>query len=42
MDIENLNAAIAILERHDVIKESAGKYRIIVELFRRWTISVIS
>ncbi|MEM7556558.1 MAG: ATP-binding protein [Cyanobacteria bacterium P01_A01_bin.84] len=33
---EQINAAIATLERHDVIQELEGNYRIIVELFRRW------
>ena len=42
LDTETLTAAIEILNRHDVIKESNGKYCIIVELFRRWVLTVIS
>ncbi|MEM9272575.1 MAG: ATP-binding protein [Cyanobacteria bacterium P01_F01_bin.143] len=40
LDTEDLGAAIAILERHDVIKERNGQYCIIVELFRRWALTV--
>ena len=40
LDDKTLTAAIEILERHDVIKESDRKYRIIVELFRRWALKV--
>ena len=42
LEDKTLTAAIEILERHDVIKESDGKYCIIVELFRRWALTVIS
>ncbi|MGK7915615.1 MAG: hypothetical protein AB4038_08710, partial [Prochloraceae cyanobacterium] len=42
LDTDKLSAAIEILQRHDVIKESDGKYCIIVELFRRWALSVNS
>ena len=42
LDTDTLNAAIEILKRHDVIKESDGKYCIIVELFRIWALSAKS
>ncbi|MEO0834438.1 MAG: ATP-binding protein, partial [Cyanobacteria bacterium J06642_3] len=36
LTVEQINQAIATLQRHDVIQELEGKHRIIVELFRRW------
>ncbi|QSJ15418.1 ATP-binding protein [Nostoc sp. UHCC 0702] len=33
---ENMLAALDALMRHDVVEEVEGRYRIIVELFRRW------
>lgn len=39
LDLEQLSVAIDTLERHDVIAESNGNYRIIVELFRRWVMT---
>lgn len=33
---ENILAALHALMRHDVVEEVEGRYRIIVELFRRW------
>ncbi|MGB5959642.1 MAG: ATP-binding protein [Coleofasciculaceae cyanobacterium] len=35
---ETLNAALETLKRHDVIAEKDGRWRIIVELFRRWVV----
>ena len=40
LDAEIMDKAIAILIRHDVIKEENDNYRIIVELFRRWVMKV--
>ncbi len=36
MDEENLQEALKTLKRHDVVEETEGRWRIIVELFRRW------
>jgi len=36
LDEEILQEAINSLQRHDVIEENQGRWRIIVELFRRW------
>ncbi|WP_353929631.1 ATP-binding protein [Okeanomitos corallinicola TIOX110] len=36
IDESQLNAALEILNRHDVIVENQSRWRIIVELFRRW------
>jgi IclR helix-turn-helix domain len=36
MDETSLREALITLERHDVVRESAGCYCIAVELFRRW------
>ncbi len=33
---QNLQATIKNLQRHDVVRETDGRIRIIVELFRRW------
>lgn len=38
LDTEMIENAIAILIRHDVIKEENTKYSIIVELFRLWVV----
>jgi len=35
-DEESLKKALDTLQRHDVVEESQGKWRIIVELFRLW------
>ena len=37
-DQEILQEAINTLQRHDVIEENQGQWRIIVELFRRWLV----
>jgi hypothetical protein len=36
IDESNLQKALDTLKRHDVIEENQGRWRIIVELFRRW------
>ncbi|MGK7945584.1 MAG: ATP-binding protein, partial [Microcystaceae cyanobacterium] len=36
LDKAQFDTAIDTLAKHDVIKESEGKFKIIVELFRRW------
>ncbi|MFM5980437.1 MAG: helix-turn-helix domain-containing protein [Sphaerospermopsis kisseleviana] len=36
IDESNLQTALDTLTRHDVIAENQGRWRIIVELFRRW------
>lgn len=36
LDLKALDAALTCLEKHDVVIEQNGKFRIIVELFRRW------
>jgi AAA+ ATPase superfamily predicted ATPase len=35
---EELQAALGILMRHDVVAQTEGRWRIIVELFRRWVL----
>ncbi|MBD2199252.1 MULTISPECIES: ATP-binding protein [Calothrix] len=35
---EELQAALGVLMRHDVVTENGGRWRIIVELFRRWVV----
>ncbi len=35
---EELQAAFSMLMRHDVVAETEGRWRIIVELFRRWVL----
>lgn len=34
----DLQTALEILKRHDVIVENQGRWIIIVELFRRWVV----
>ncbi|QIR39301.1 ATP-binding protein [Tolypothrix sp. PCC 7910] len=38
MGREQLQAALGVLMRHDVVAENEGRWRIIVELFRRWVL----
>ena len=38
MDDVTLQEALKTLKRHDVVKETEGRWRIIVELFRRWVL----
>lgn len=38
MGREQLQAALGVLMRHDVVAENEGSWRIIVELFRRWVL----
>ncbi|MBD2167893.1 ATP-binding protein [Calothrix membranacea FACHB-236] len=38
MGSEQLQAALGVLMRHDVVAENEGRWRIIVELFRRWVL----
>ncbi|GAA6622544.1 hypothetical protein [Scytonema sp. NUACC26] len=38
IDGASLQPALQTLKRHDVIEEVEGRYRITVELFRRWVV----
>ncbi|HLO85320.1 MAG TPA: ATP-binding protein [Nostocaceae cyanobacterium] len=38
LNSKNLEDALNILQRHDVVEESQGNWRIIVEMFRRWVL----
>ncbi|WP_099104262.1 AAA family ATPase, partial [Nostoc sp. 'Peltigera malacea cyanobiont' DB3992] len=38
MNDANLQEALNTLKRHDVVEETQGKWRIMVELFRRWVL----
>ena len=40
MKENNLHKALQTLKRHDVIEETEGNWRIIVELFRRWVLDL--
>ncbi len=40
-DEESLKEAVDTLQRHDVVEEREGQWRIIVELFRRWLVQQI-
>ena len=40
MDEATLQSALKILKRHDVVEETEGCWRIIVELFRRWVLQL--
>jgi hypothetical protein len=40
IDESKLNESVEILKRHDVIVENQGRWRIIVELFRRWVVNM--
>ncbi|MEO0684119.1 MAG: hypothetical protein AAFY76_03490 [Cyanobacteria bacterium J06649_11] len=41
LDEATLQQALKTLQRHDVVKETQGRWRIIVELFRRWLVQQI-
>ncbi|MDK2409930.1 hypothetical protein QHH11_11240 [Aphanizomenon sp. PH219] len=36
IDETDLQNALEVLKRHDVVVENQGRWRIIVELFQRW------
>ncbi|MEH2185137.1 MAG: hypothetical protein V7K64_03005 [Nostoc sp.] len=38
MNNADLQEALNTLKRHDVVEETQGSWRIIVELFRRWVL----
>lgn len=38
MNDANLQEALNTLKRHDVVEETQGSWRIMVELFRRWVL----
>lgn len=40
IDIAALPEALNTLKRHDVVDETQGRWRIIVELFRRWVLQL--
>ncbi|MBY5310423.1 AAA family ATPase [Aphanizomenon flos-aquae CCAP 1446/1C] len=40
IDETDLQNALEVLKRHDVIVENQGRWRIIVELFRRWVVNM--
>ncbi|WP_315791780.1 hypothetical protein [Fischerella sp. JS2] len=41
MDKESLQEALKTLKRHDVVEETEERWRIIVELFRRWVLQLL-
>ena len=40
MDEATLQSGLKNLKRHDVVEETEGRWRIIVELFRRWVLQL--
>ncbi|WP_322728634.1 hypothetical protein [Nostoc sp. ChiQUE01b] len=38
MNDTNLQETLNTLKRHDVVEETQGSWRIMVELFRRWVL----
>jgi len=42
IDETDLQTALEVLKRHDVIVENQGHWIIIVELFRRWVVNMFS
>jgi hypothetical protein len=40
IDLQNALNALEVLKCHDVIVENQGRWRIIVELFRRWVVNM--
>jgi len=39
LSLQQLREAIETLKRHDVIQETEGRFKIVVELLRRWLIA---
>ncbi|PMB51258.1 hypothetical protein CEN39_16265 [Fischerella thermalis CCMEE 5201] len=41
IDEESLQEALKALKRHDVVEVTEGRWRIVVELFRRWVLQLL-